>query len=55
MYRYGEYVVALVAIVVSGFLVNQGSLDAGVFSSVVTLCLGYVFGKQVATNGKEAP
>ena len=54
MYKYGEYVVALVAIIVCGYLVGQDKLDSAVFSSTVTLCLGYVFGRQVTTaNGQE--
>jgi len=42
--------VAAVAIVTSGFLTYTDHLDSAVFSSLVTLCLGYAFGKATA-NG----
>jgi len=46
-----QYAVAIVAIIATGALVFNSSLDGGVFSSLVTLVLGYAFGRQTATNG----
>lgn len=55
MYRY-QYVVGIVAIIATGALVWHGSLDASVFSSICTLVLGYVFGREVqnVANGNGA-
>lgn len=52
MYRY-QYIVGVVAIVACAALTANGSLDASVFSSITTLVLGYVFGREIAANGKE--
>lgn len=51
-----QYAVAIVAILASAFLVYGNHLDASVFASLATLCLGYVFGRQSVngTNGNGA-
>jgi hypothetical protein len=49
-----QYATAIVAIIATGALVFNSNIDSSVFASLVTLCLGYVFGKQQATNGNGA-
>lgn len=51
-----QYAVAIVAIVSSAILAYEGTVDSGVFASLVTLCLGYVFGRTATavTNGNGA-
>lgn len=47
-----QYATAIVAIIAVAALSFHGTVDSSVFASLVTLCLGYVFGRNV-TNGKE--
>lgn len=42
--------VAIVAIVATGILTYHGSVAAGSFEALVTLVLGFVFGRQVSNN-----
>lgn len=45
--------VAIVAIAATGILTYHGSVTAGSFEALVTLCLGFVFGRQ-ATSGTQS-
>lgn len=42
--------VAIIAIVATGVLTYKGSVTPGSFEALVTLCLGYVFGRQVTSS-----
>lgn len=42
--------VAIVAIVATGILTYHGSVASGNFEALVTLCLGFVFGRQVSNT-----
>ncbi len=48
-----QYVTAIIAIVATAGLAAYGTVDAGVFSALVTLVLGYVFGRNVNTNARQ--
>jgi len=49
-----QYVTAIVVIIAVAALAWEGTVDSSVFASLATLCLGYVFGRNVATNGSGA-
>ena len=48
-----QYVTAIVVIIAVAALAWEGTVDSSVFASLATLCLGYVFGRNVA-NGNGA-
>lgn len=49
-----QYVTAIVIVIAVAALSYHGTVDSSVFASLVTLCLGYVFGRNVASNGSGA-
>jgi len=49
-----QYVTAIIAIVATAGLAANGTVDASVFSALVTLVLGYVFGRNVNTSNGNA-
>ena len=42
-----QTIIAAIVIIVAGVLAYHGTLDSGAFVSLVTLILGYVFGRSV--------
>lgn len=46
-------IVAVVAIVATAILTYHGSVSATSFEALVTLCLGFVFGRQVGSSGAK--
>jgi hypothetical protein len=50
-----QYATAIVSIIAVAALSWNGTVDSGVFASLVTLCLGYVFGRSInPANGNGA-
>lgn len=43
--------VAVVAIVATAILTYHGNVSSTTFTELVTLCLGFVFGRQVGSSG----
>jgi hypothetical protein len=50
-----QYATAIVSIIAVAALAANGTVDSSVFASLVTLCLGYVFGRTMnPSNGNGA-